>query len=519
MALTAPIAVRPSSFSSAAEAFLQVHTDISRTLDALYVSLQSSGQMAGSDKSGREFAQTYDKTVNGEQSLLAGIALMGNACGKMAELLDASAVNHANVNNAIGLCTPANPSGNLKNLDTIPTLSVGTSFGGPGEPSNWEKLKEFIEGEVFPDGQPDKLEKAGDAWTRAATSLRTHQSAVRSAIKPIAGESSAEVGPAQDQAAMIDQHLGGIAESCDAVAKLCNGFADEVRKTREEIGNLVEELACELLVAAAIGIALVLVTSGLSSLLATAAGVAKAIQTGARIAGVIRALATAAGPVLRPVAYVLDPVAAAAGDLGALLGSRGAMFSMQLSKGSIRAAELAAALEKIPVWAHDELKRATDPDVLRKALEADGVPKNLIDDAIANNPYRNMTPQQILDRYWDDARGTWAYPPNNGFESGYKVADSIPAGTRLDRLGGDGGGFMGREGDSYSARALPPGKAGPYTEYVGTGNPLPANWEVRHGKIAEAFGQSGGGHQWVVVDKLTGKEVPVKKLIDADVIE
>ncbi|WP_244970684.1 glycohydrolase toxin TNT-related protein [Gordonia jinghuaiqii] len=513
------VAVRPASFTQAADAFVDVHADISRTLDTLFVALSSSGQMAGSDSSGRTFAQSYDKTVNGPQSLLAGIALLGNACGKMAELLDASAVNHANVNDSIGLCTPANPSGNLKKLDTIPTLSVGSSFGGPGEPSNWEKLKEFIEGEVFPDGDPDKLTKAGDAWTRAATSLRQHQSPVRSAIEPIASERSVEVEPAQDQAALIDRHLGGVADSCDAVAKLCNGFATQVRETREQIGELVEDLACELLVAAAIGIALVLVTSGLSSVLATAAGFAKATHTGARIAGVIRVLATAAGQVARPVAYVLDPVAAAAGDLGALMGARAAMFSMRMSTGSVRAAELAAALEKIPSWAHDELKRAADPDLLRRSLEAGGVPKNMIDDAIANNPYRNLTPQQILNRYWDDGRGSWAYPPNHGFAGDYHVSDHIPAGTRLDRIGDGGGGFMGREGDSYGARALQPGKAGPYAEYVGTGQPLPKDWELRHGEVAEAFGQPGGGKQWVVVDRLTEKEVSVDRLVDAEVVK
>nr|WP_223205353.1 TNT domain-containing protein [Gordonia jinghuaiqii] len=474
--------------------------------------------MAGSDSAGRIFAQSYDKTVNGPQSLLGGIALLGNACGKMAELLDASAVNHANVNDSIGLCTPANPTGNLKKLDTIPTLSVGSSFGGPGEPSNWEKLKEFIEGEVFPDGDPDKLTKAGDAWNRAATSLRQHQSSVRSAIEPIASERSAEVEPAQDQAALIDRHLGGVAESCDAVAKLCNEFATQVRETRDQIGELVEDLACELLVAAAIGIALVLVTSGLSSVLATAAGFAKATHTGARIAGVIRVLATAAGQVARPVAYVLDPVAAAAGDLGALMGARAAMFSMRMSTGSVRAAELAAALEKIPSWAHDELKRAADPDFLRRSLEAGGVPKNMIDEAIANNPYRNLTPQQILDRYWDGSRGGWLEPRNLGFAGDYHASDSIPAGTRLDRIGDDSGAFMGREGDTYGARALPPGKAGPYNEYVGTGIPIPPDWEVRHGEVARSFDQLGGGQQWVVVDKLTGEPVPVKSLLKAGVI-
>ncbi|NED64080.1 hypothetical protein G3I15_24390, partial [Streptomyces sp. SID10244] len=69
---------------------------------------------------------------------------------------------------------------------------------------------------------------------------------------------------------------GGIADSCDAVAKLCNGYATHVRDTRKQIADEVEELSCELVGAAILGIALTLVTAGLSDVLATAAGVAKA---------------------------------------------------------------------------------------------------------------------------------------------------------------------------------------------------------------------------------------------------
>ncbi|GAA3710514.1 hypothetical protein GCM10022238_26770 [Gordonia hankookensis] len=511
--MTAPVVqVRPTSFADSANAFDTVRADIRDTLDRLYITLGSSGHMAGSDRSGRTFAQSYDKTVNGGQSLLAGIALMGNACGKMAELLDASALNHNNVNNAIGVCTPTNPSGNPKNLESLPTVSAGSSYGGPGEPSNWEKLEEFIQGEIFPDGDPGKLDEAGDAWTRAASDLRKHQTTVQSAIAHIAGERSAEVGPAQDQAGLIKQHLGGIADSCDAVAKLCNGYATHVRDTRKQIADEVEELSCELVGAAILGVALTLVTAGLSDVLATAAGVAKATQTDARIATIIRTLATTAAQVVRPLIYVIDPVGAAAGDLGALMGSRAAMFSMDLSRSSVRAEELAMALDKIPSWAHDELKRAVDPAFLRESLEEGGVPKAIIDDAVANNPYRNLTPQQVLDRYWDDGKGMWAFPPNQGFAGDYHVSDSIPAGTHLDRIGGEGGGFLGREGDSYGARALSPGKAADYHEYVATDVPLRPNWEVRNGSIAPGFGQPGGGHQWIVVDTKTGEQVSIEEL-------
>ncbi|MGC4960956.1 TNT domain-containing protein [Gordonia sp. DT101] len=517
--MTAPVvAVRPTSFADSAKAFENIRADIRDTLDRLYLTLGSSGQMAGSDRSGRTFAQSYDKTVNGGQSLLAGIALMGNACGKMAELLDASALNHNNVNNAIGVCTPTNPSGNPKNFETLPTVSAGSSYGGPGEPSNWEKLEEFIQGEIFPDGDPGKLEQAGDAWTRAASDLRKHQTTVQSAIAHIAGERSAEVGPAQDQAGLIKQHLGGIADSCDAVAKLCNGYATHVRDTRKQIADEVKELSCELVGAAILGIALTLVTAGLSDVLATAAGVAKATQTGARIATIIRTLATTAAQVVRPLIYVIDPASAAVSDLGALMGSRAAMFSMDLSRSSVRAEELAMALNKMPDWARDELKRAVDPDFLRKSLEEGGVPKSIIDDAVANNPYRNLTPQQVLDRYWDDARETWNYPPNDGFAGDYDVSDSIPAGTHLDRIGEPTGKFLGQEGDSYGARALPPGVAANYHQYVATGVPVKPEWEIRDGAIAAEFGHPGGGHQWVVIEKSTGEQVRVSELLRSGVI-
>lgn len=515
------VEVRPASFSDSAKAFERSQTEICGILDTLYLTLGSSGQMAGSDQSGRKFAQSYDKTANGDKSLLAGIALMGNACGKMAELLDASSINHSNVDTAIGVCTPTNPSGNPKNLDSIPVVSTGSAFGGPGEPSNWEKLKEFIQGEIFPDGDPGKLEQAGSAWTRAATDLRNQQRAVGSAIAHIANERSAEVQPAEDQAGMIKQHLGGIADSCDAVAKLCNGFASHVRETRDKIGDEVTELSCELLASAAIGLALTLVTAGLSDVLATAAGVAKATQTGARIATIIRGLALAAERIVRPAMYVLDPVSAAASDLGALMGSRAAMFSMEMSRGSVRAAELAQALNKLPKWAHDELKRAVDPDFLRTSMQQAGIPRDVIDDAIANNPYRNLTPDQIVDRYWDPTRGpegSWAYPPNEGFSGTPHVSNGIPAGTHLDRIGGESGEFLGREGDSYGARALSPGNANKYHTYVATGQPLNPKWEVRDGTIAPAFGQPGGGHQWLVVDKKTGETVSVEALKKAGVI-
>lgn len=104
-----------------------------------------------------------------------------------------------------------------------------------------------------------------------------------------------------------------------------------------------------------------------------------------------------------------------------------------------------------------------------------------------------------------------------GFADGiYKTARSIPKDAWLDRIGevSDAkGDFMGAVGDSYPHRGLAPGSSGDYNRFHGTGKELPEGWEVRYGEVGDAFGQPGGGTQWVVIDK-NKKTVLIKWLIE-----
>ena len=72
---------------------------------------------------------------------------------------------------------------------------------------------------------------------------------------------------------------------------------------------------------------------------------------------------------------------------------------------------------------------------------------------------------------------------------------------------------MGAAGDSYPGRGLAPGSSGDYHRFHGTGKELPEGWEVRYGEVADAFGQPGGGTQWVVVDN-NGEIVLIHDLIE-----
>ncbi|UCZ61917.1 glycohydrolase toxin TNT-related protein [Mycolicibacterium phocaicum] len=104
--------------------------------------------------------------------------------------------------------------------------------------------------------------------------------------------------------------------------------------------------------------------------------------------------------------------------------------------------------------------------------------------------------------------------PNNGFDGPPSVSDHIPAGHQLDRLGSNGGGFMGDEGAPLSTRSMPPGVANDYHTFVGTGRPIPdgLNWRVEYGPAKAAFGQPGGAEQWAVINLDTGRPVSVEEL-------
>jgi hypothetical protein len=83
------------------------------------------------------------------------------------------------------------------------------------------------------------------------------------------------------------------------------------------------------------------------------------------------------------------------------------------------------------------------------------------------------------------------WPPNRGF-AGDPVAEALPAGTRLDRYGYEGGTFLSPEGTPVEARSLAPGTTDkPYNVYE-VEQPI----TVQSGQAAPWFGQPGGGTQY-----------------------
>ncbi|BBZ69962.1 TNT domain-containing protein [Mycobacterium paraseoulense] len=181
--------------------------------------------------------------------------------------------------------------------------------------------------------------------------------------------------------------------------------------------------------------------------------------------------------------------------------------------------------EKIPgvdysLPAADALRLLERPGAEIERLLSGGVPHGLLD---GYEPLAGRSLEEFKDEFtiqgpngepWWDWEGQ---APRNGFAGEPSIGNCIPTEIRLDRLGSNAGGFLSPEGVPLAERATPPGLATQYHTFEGTGREIPPgkDWVVQHGPAKEAFGQPGGGEQWIVLDTSTKKPVPVDELIQA----
>jgi hypothetical protein len=150
-------------------------------------------------------------------------------------------------------------------------------------------------------------------------------------------------------------------------------------------------------------------------------------------------------------------------------------------------------------------------------LAEGGVPHKVLD---RYDPLAGRTPEDFAREFAisdSDGKLRWDWDnqaPNNGFAGIPQESNHIPQDLRLDRIGPNGGGFMSPEGTPLAERATPPGLAAQYHLFESTGEPIPPDkdWVVLHGPAKDAFGQPGGGEQWVVIDRETGESVSVEEL-------
>ncbi|MFE7802517.1 hypothetical protein [Nocardia sp. NPDC057440] len=296
-----PVVVDPQGFTKAGDVYACVHATLTTGITALTTVLAGCGGSAGSDNAGRKWTNDYDPVAWDTVDGLGDLAL---ACGQMHDLLHFTGANHDNANSQ---SVPA-PNPNDKvfppgSLSVYQPAEPPAAFGGSDpEPSGWSWVKGAVEGELWPNGHPDVLRRAAEAWRAMSRALHAATFQLPTARALIDAQQSPETPQALEQADIVRTQFDSLASACDELAKSCDSYADSISNTKHAIVRALIELLAIVAVDQAFGWIAAPFTGG-GSAAAAQGGMALAIGIyGARIAAIIRVLIGLAEVARVPVA-------------------------------------------------------------------------------------------------------------------------------------------------------------------------------------------------------------------------
>lgn len=233
--------------------------------------LGETGAMAGSDEEGTAWASSYDARA---REILDAVNDLTLAMENYGGVVIQAGHNHAIAEHN------ATPGGNGPPPERPPepvsvaeVLTAPPSAGGPGQGliDNALGLVDQI-GVPVPDGDTGKVDKAAQAWDRLATVYQTKT--VPEALDVQAGIFSNMSTP---EIEYIGKDLGelrdaaeAILEACGELSQSCTEYRSALDNLRNQLTDILEDLAIELAATAAIGIAASFVTFGVGAVAATA---------------------------------------------------------------------------------------------------------------------------------------------------------------------------------------------------------------------------------------------------------
>ncbi|MVU81039.1 hypothetical protein GPX89_27800 [Nocardia sp. ET3-3] len=443
-----PIDVDPDGFKKAAEVYATVHdTWLVPAITNLCNVLKDCGGSAGSDNAGLKWSNDYDPVAYDTVDSLGDLAL---ACGQMHDLLQYTAANHSNGN------SQSVPDANPDELVYPPgSLTIyeppepPAFFGGDDpEPTGWDWIKGYVEGELWPNGHPDKLRAAASAWRLMEAKLRLAALLLPSARTHIDAQQSEETPQALEQADNVKTQFETLAGVCDELAKSCDSYADAVETTKKAIVNALIQLVAIIAVDQGLGFLGAALTGG-GSEVAAQGGMALAISmTGARIANLIRTLIGLAEIAKVPVA-VSQAIA------------RGTEILIPLLRAepALAAADGAVAPGPFTAWA--KLRRPALTQATKDAIEKqakkwgpNGQPQEFyevasepdvkvpINKSYADKPWVTQLPKDPAGKYYIDATNQarypvnpeWEFGHNSGFENRRLIANAQAQGWNQQQL-------------------------------------------------------------------------------------
>lgn len=245
--------------------------------------LGDTGSMAGTDDAGTAWAASYDLRA---AEILGAVNDLTKAMENYGGVVIQAGHNHAIAEHN---ATPGNqgpaPARPPEPASTAGVLSTPPSAGGPGSGllDNVGLMAQV--GVPVPDGDTDKVSKAGDAWDRLATVYQTTTVAEGLGVdaRAFSDTKSPEVEYIVRDLEELQSATSSVLDACAELAQSCRDYRSALDDLRSQLEGILEDLAVELAITAAVGVAASFVSFGAGAVAATA----KAAHSVTRFARII----------------------------------------------------------------------------------------------------------------------------------------------------------------------------------------------------------------------------------------
>jgi len=289
----APITVEPKVLADAAGLYDKARGSASGVMTALVSALDGGWGSAGTDNAGHSWSTGYDPAAF--DAVKAGGDVV-NAFAKLHDLLACSGVNHANAEGA----AKSPPDAPLPAPALAPGYTVGSfkgAYGGDTDaPLGWGLISRWLEGHLWPNGDPDKLRKLSTAWDDAAKGMRSASDISRPSRLQIEGLSSPDLTKARAQIDLVANEVELLAYEYEQLGRACLDWAEKIEDAHTKIRHIIRDTIGWALVAGVIG-GIVGSLIGPEGTVggATLAASADAMEAAAQIRPILIALDAAAG--------------------------------------------------------------------------------------------------------------------------------------------------------------------------------------------------------------------------------
>lgn len=233
--------------------------------------LGETGSMAGSDDAGTAWAASYDERAS---EVLGAANDLVKALENYGGVIIQAGYNHAVAehDSAPGNQAPM-PSKPADRASVDGTLTAPPSAGGPGEGLLDDSIGLVSQvGVPVPDGDTDKVAKAADAWDRLATVHQTKMivEGLDVDARTFDDTHSPEVQYIVRDLEELREAASAILNGCAELAESCRQYKSALEDLRTQLEDILDELAKELAVTAAIAVAASFVSFGVGAVAGTA---------------------------------------------------------------------------------------------------------------------------------------------------------------------------------------------------------------------------------------------------------